>query len=73
MSPSEKYEKYEKWVSVLTGQATQRDAVDGCGVDRSTVVHHLPGRQAGRVGRACCLGAALRVRGSRRSRLRWPW
>ncbi len=36
MSPSEKYEIY---VSVLTGQATQREAADRYGVDRSTVVH----------------------------------
>ena len=34
-SPSEKYEIY---VSVLTGQATQREAADRYGVDRSTVV-----------------------------------
>jgi hypothetical protein len=32
-------EKYELWVSVLTGQATQREAADRFGVDRSTVVH----------------------------------
>lgn len=31
-------EKYEIWVSVLTGQATQRQAADLHGVDRSTVV-----------------------------------
>ncbi|MDP8932183.1 MAG: hypothetical protein M3O70_27360 [Actinomycetota bacterium] len=36
MSPSE---KYEIWVSVLAGQATQREAADPSGVDRSTVVH----------------------------------
>lgn len=30
--------KYELWVSILTGQATQRDAADKYGVDRSTVV-----------------------------------
>ena len=36
LSPSEKYEIY---VSVLTGQATQREAADRYGVDRSTVVH----------------------------------
>lgn len=35
LSPSEKYEIY---VSVLTGQATQREAADRFGVDRSTVV-----------------------------------
>ena len=35
LSPSEKYEIY---VSVLTGQATQREAADRYGVDRSTVV-----------------------------------
>ena len=33
--PSEKYEIY---VSVLTGQATQREAAERYGVDRSTVV-----------------------------------
>jgi len=32
-------EKYEIYVSVLTGQATQREAADRYGVDRSTVVH----------------------------------
>jgi transposase-like protein len=36
LSPSE---KYELWVSVLTGQATQREAAEKWGVDRSTVVH----------------------------------
>ena len=36
LSPSE---KYEIWVAVLTGQATQREAADRFGVDRSTVVH----------------------------------
>jgi transposase-like protein len=35
LSPSEKYEIY---VSVLTGQATQREAADQYGVDRSTMV-----------------------------------
>lgn len=35
LSPSQ---KYEMWVSVLTGQATQREAADTYGVDRSTVV-----------------------------------
>ena len=32
-------EKYEIFVQVLTGQATQREAADRAGVDRSTVVH----------------------------------
>jgi transposase-like protein len=36
LSPSEKYEIY---VAVLTGQATQREAADRFGVDRSTVMH----------------------------------
>ena len=36
LSPSEKYEVF---VSVLTGQATQREAAARWGVDRSTVVH----------------------------------
>ena len=35
LSPSEKYEIY---VSVLTGQATQREAAERYRVDRSTVV-----------------------------------
>jgi transposase-like protein len=35
LAPSEKYEIY---VAVLTGQATQREAADRWGVDRSTVV-----------------------------------
>lgn len=32
-------EKCEIFVAVLTGQATQREAADRAGVDRSTVVH----------------------------------
>jgi transposase-like protein len=36
LSPAEKYEIF---VAVLTGQATQREAADRAGVDRSTVVH----------------------------------
>jgi transposase-like protein len=36
LSPSEKYEIF---VSVLTGQATQREAAEKWKVDRSTVVH----------------------------------
>ena len=40
------------YVSVLTGQATQREAAERYGVDRSTVVHRVPGGQAGRAGRA---------------------
>lgn len=31
-------EKYELWISVLTGQATQREAAEKYRVDRSTVV-----------------------------------
>jgi hypothetical protein len=31
-------EKYEMFVSVLTGQVTQREAAEKYGVDRSTVV-----------------------------------
>lgn len=38
LSPSEKYELF---VSVLTGHATQREAAERYGVDRSTVVHAL--------------------------------
>jgi transposase-like protein len=48
LSPSEKYEIY---VSVLTGQATQRGAAERYGVDRSTVV------AACRVARQGALGA----------------
>lgn len=36
LSPSE---KCEKWLAVVTGQATQREAAERYGVDRSTVVH----------------------------------
>ncbi len=36
LSPNEKYEVFE---SVLASQATQRDAADRYGVDRSSVVH----------------------------------
>lgn len=36
LAPSEKYELF---VQVLTGQATQREAATKWGVDRSTVVH----------------------------------
>src|SRR3977135_4135353 len=36
LAPSEKYESF---VQVLTSQATQREAADKFGVDRSTVVH----------------------------------
>src|SRR5512133_1843243 len=48
LSPSERYEIY---VSVLTGQSTQREAgpVRGGPFDGG---HRLPGRQAGRPGRA---------------------
>ena len=35
LSPSE---KYELWMSIVTGQATQREAVERYGVDRSVVV-----------------------------------
>lgn len=35
LAPSQ---KYELWVSVVTGQATQREAAAQYGVDRSTVV-----------------------------------
>ena len=36
LAPSEKYEIF---IQVLTGQATQREAAERFGVDRSTVVH----------------------------------
>jgi transposase-like protein len=35
LSPSE---KYELWMSIVTGQATQREAAERYGVDRSVVV-----------------------------------
>src|SRR5918992_5024282 len=35
LSPSE---KYEMWMSIVTGQATQREAAQRYGVDRSVVV-----------------------------------
>jgi len=35
LAPSQ---KYELWVSLLTGQATQREAAEKYGVDRSTVI-----------------------------------
>lgn len=35
LSPSE---KYEMWMSIVTGQATQREAAERFGVDRSTVI-----------------------------------
>src|SRR5688500_4952264 len=35
LSPSE---KYEMWLSIVTGQATQREAAERYGVDRSVVV-----------------------------------
>ena len=35
LAPSE---KYEMWMSIVTGQATQREAADRYGVDRSVVV-----------------------------------
>lgn len=56
-------EKYEIFVNVLSGQATQREAADRFKVDRSTVVHvcrvakqgaldalaaSVPGRRAGK-------------------------
>lgn len=36
LSPSE---KYEMWMSIVTGQATQREAAARWKVDRSTVTH----------------------------------
>ena len=36
LAPSE---KYEMWMSIVTGQATQREAAAKWKVDRSTVVH----------------------------------
>jgi transposase-like protein len=66
-------EKYELFVAVLTGQATQRQAAEKFGVDRSTVVHvcrtakqgaldalaaSVPGRPAGRTAEQVALEAA---------------
>jgi hypothetical protein len=31
-------EKYEMWMSIVTGQATQREAAERYGLDRTTVV-----------------------------------
>ena len=56
LSPSEKYEIY---VSVLTGQATQREAADRYGVDRSTVVTAC---RVARQGALDALAAAVRGR-----------
>ncbi len=40
-------EKYQVWLEVVTGQGTQREIANKWGIDRSTVVHYLQGRQAG--------------------------
>ena len=53
LSPSEKYEIY---VSVLTGQATQREAAVRLGVDRSTDPR---GRRPGALRTAAALLAAF--------------
>jgi transposase-like protein len=44
LAPSEKYEIF---VQVLTQQATQREAAERFGVDRSTVVHICPTAKQG--------------------------
>ena len=54
LAPSEKYELY---LQVLTGQATQRDAAERWKVGPFHGRAHLPGRQAGRVGRVGRVGA----------------
>jgi len=58
LAPSEKYEMF---VSVLTGQATQREAAAKWKVDRSTVVHICRTAKQGRwmLCRRRCRGAAL--------------
>ena len=65
LAPSEKYEMF---VSVLTGQATQREAAAKWGVDRSTVVHVCRTARQGALDALAVLGAgaarAERVRGS---------
>ena len=53
LSPSEKYGIY---VSVLTGQATQREAAERYGVDRSTVV---TARRVAKQGALDALAAAV--------------
>lgn len=66
LSPSEKYEIY---VSVLTGQDTQREAADRYGVDRSTVVTAC---RTARQGALDALAAAVPGRpGCPANRLRW--
>jgi transposase-like protein len=47
LAPSEKYEIF---VSVLTGQATQREAAEKWRVDRSTVVHICRAAKQGALG-----------------------
>jgi len=55
LAPSEKYEVF---VSPLTGQATQREAAEKWQAGRSTVrAADLPDREAGRAGRAVGVGA----------------
>jgi transposase-like protein len=54
LAPSEKYEIY---VAVLTGQATQREAAERFGVDRSTVVHVCRTAKQGGAGGTGRLGA----------------
>jgi transposase-like protein len=69
MAPSEKYEMF---VSVLTGQATQREAAAKWGVDRSTVTHicrtakqgaldALAASVPGRPGQTACEAALARA------------
>jgi transposase-like protein len=57
LAPSEKYEIF---VQVLTGQATQREAADRYGVDRSNSAAHREDGEAGRPGR---VGLAASVPG----------
>ena len=66
LAPSEKYEMF---VSVLTGQATQRDAAEKWKVDRSTVVHIC--RTAGRARWTRWLPRCRAGRGTARARRRW--
>ena len=67
LSPSE---KYELWMSIVTGQATQREAADRYGVDRSVVV------TACRVAKQGALDALAASVPAGRARLRpmprWP-
>ena len=78
LAPSEKYEMF---VSVLTGQATQREPAAKWGVDRSTVTHicrtakqgALAASVPGRPGQTACEAALARPQAEvERLRVRLP-